>query len=59
MHEAETTFSKPRERVEAGEEITILRDGEPVAVLVPSPGDAPVSSMSMRGVLVPMRAARD
>jgi prevent-host-death family protein len=37
VHEAKTNFSKLLRRVEAGEEITIVRGGEPVAVLVPSP----------------------
>ena len=37
VHEAKTNLSKLLRRVEAGEEITILRGGEPIAVLVPSP----------------------
>jgi prevent-host-death family protein len=37
VHAAKTNFSKLLRRVEAGEEITILRGGEPIAVLVPSP----------------------
>lgn len=37
VHEAKTHFSKLLRRVEAGEEITIVRGGEPVAVLIPSP----------------------
>lgn len=37
MHEAKTNLSKLLRRVEAGEEITIVRGGEPVAVMVPSP----------------------
>lgn len=35
VHEAKTTLSKLLKRVEAGEEITISRGGEPVARLVP------------------------
>jgi prevent-host-death family protein len=35
MHAAKTTLSKLIERAEAGEEILIARDGEPVARLVP------------------------
>jgi prevent-host-death family protein len=34
IHEAKTQFSKLIARVEAGEEIIIARDGEPVARLV-------------------------
>lgn len=34
MHEAKTHFSKLIARVEAGEEIVIARDGEPVARVV-------------------------
>jgi prevent-host-death family protein len=34
IHEAKTQFSKLIARVEAGEEIVIARDGEPVARLV-------------------------
>lgn len=34
MHEAKTQFSKLIARVEAGEEIVIARDGQPVARLV-------------------------
>lgn len=37
VHEAKTNLSKLLRRVEAGEEITIVRGGEPVAVMVPSP----------------------
>ena len=35
MHAAKTTLSKLIERAEAGEEILITRNGEPVARLVP------------------------
>jgi prevent-host-death family protein len=35
IHEAKTHFSKLVERVEAGEEIVIARNGTPVAKLVP------------------------
>jgi prevent-host-death family protein len=37
VHEAKTNFSKLLRRVAAGEEITIVRGGEPVAVLAPTP----------------------
>ncbi len=35
MHDAKTQLSKLVKRVEAGEEIVIARNGEPVAKLVP------------------------
>ena len=35
IHEAKTHFSRLVDRVEAGEEIVIARDGHPVARLVP------------------------
>lgn len=35
IHEAKTHFSKLVDRVEAGEEIVIARNGSPVAKLVP------------------------
>lgn len=35
VHEAKTQLSRLLRRVEAGEEIRIARDGEPVARLVP------------------------
>jgi prevent-host-death family protein len=35
MHEAKTNLSKLVERVEAGEEVVITRNGTPVAQLVP------------------------
>ncbi len=35
MHEAKTHLSRLLRQVAAGEEVTILRDGEPVARLVP------------------------
>ncbi|MEX2541785.1 MAG: type II toxin-antitoxin system Phd/YefM family antitoxin [Trueperaceae bacterium] len=35
VHEAKTTLSKLLRRVQAGEEVTILRGGTPVARLVP------------------------
>ena len=35
VHEAKTHFSRILSRVEQGEEITIMRDGEPVAKVVP------------------------
>jgi prevent-host-death family protein len=41
IHEAKTHFSKLVERVEAGEEIVIARNGDPVAKLVPYVERAP------------------
>ena len=38
MHEAKTTLSQLVERVEAGEDIVIARNGKPVARLVPVAG---------------------
>jgi len=35
VHEAKTQLSKLLQEVEAGEQIVIARDGEPVAMLVP------------------------
>jgi prevent-host-death family protein len=35
MHEAKTTLSQLVSRVEAGEEVTLARNGTPVAKLVP------------------------
>ncbi len=35
VHEAKTHFSRLLERVEAGEEVVIARNGKPVARLVP------------------------
>jgi len=48
MHEAKTKLSKLVERAEAGEEIVIARNGEPVARLVPVPKTA--SLAAVRGV---------
>ena len=36
MHEAKTHLSRLLQRVELGEEVTILRSGKPVARLVPA-----------------------
>ena len=41
VHEAKTTLSDLMRRVAASEEVTITRDGEPVARLVPVPRRAP------------------
>lgn len=42
VHEAKTQLSRPLRRVEAGEEVLILRGNRPVARLVPvSPPSAP------------------
>lgn len=35
VHEAKTNFSRLLRRVAAGEEITILRSGKPIAKLIP------------------------
>ncbi|MGI8462167.1 MAG: type II toxin-antitoxin system Phd/YefM family antitoxin [Solirubrobacterales bacterium] len=43
MHEAKTHLSKLVERVEKGEEITIARNGTPVAKLVPVAERFPVA----------------
>jgi prevent-host-death family protein len=43
MHEAKTHLSKLVERVENGEEITITRNGQPAAKLVPAPKKRPFS----------------
>lgn len=37
MHEAKSTLSELLRRVAAGEQVTITRSGEPVAMLVPVP----------------------
>lgn len=41
VHEAKTKLSELLRRVAAGEEVTITRDGEPVARLVPAQRPAP------------------
>lgn len=41
MHEAKSTLSELLRRVAAGEEVTITRSGEPVAMLVPVPRRGP------------------
>lgn len=48
MHEAKTKLSQLVERAEAGEDIVITRNGEPVARLVALPKTASLSSV--RGV---------
>lgn len=49
MHDAKTNLSRLVERVEAGEEIVIARNGKPVAKLVPvdsgAPGKRPLGLM--------------
>ena len=47
MHEAKTKLSQLVERAQAGEEIVIARNGEPVARLVPVP--RPNSFAALRG----------
>jgi prevent-host-death family protein len=50
IHEAKTHFSKLIERVAAGEEVIIARNGKPVAKLVPLPSGPPRRVFgSMRG----------
>jgi prevent-host-death family protein len=50
MHEAKTTLSKLVERVEAGEEIVIARNGKPVAKLVPVEQRYPITGIgSLKG----------
>jgi len=41
VHEAKSTLSELLRRVAAGEEVTITRAGEPVAMLVPMPRRGP------------------
>lgn len=41
MHEAKSTLSELLRRVAAGEEVTITRSGEPVAMIVPVPRRGP------------------
>lgn len=41
VHEAKTHLSRLLERAHAGEEITIAKNGEPYARLVPLPGRRP------------------
>jgi prevent-host-death family protein len=41
VHEAKTTLSELLRRVALGEEVTITRSGEPVAMLVPAPRRGP------------------
>ncbi|HTZ86901.1 MAG TPA: type II toxin-antitoxin system prevent-host-death family antitoxin [Solirubrobacteraceae bacterium] len=49
MHEAKTHFSRLVDRVEAGEEVVIQRNGRPVARLV-SIDEEPRSLASIRGI---------
>ena len=48
MHEAKTKLSQLVERAQAGEEIVIARNGEPVARLVPV--SRPNSFAALRGI---------
>lgn len=41
VHEAKSTLSELLRRVALGEEVTITRGGEPVAMLVPAPRRGP------------------
>ena len=51
MHEAKTTLSQHVERVEAGEDIVIARNGKPVARLVAVAGSNSLASVygALRG----------
>ena len=49
MHEAKSTLSKLVERVEAGEEVVIARNGKPVAKLVPVERRYPVKLGFLEG----------
>lgn len=49
VHEAKTTLSRLLERVEAGEEVTIARNGVPVARLLPARRSAGFPFGSERG----------
>jgi prevent-host-death family protein len=52
MHEAKTHLSRLVQRVEAGEEVVIARDGKPVAKLVPFKEELrPREPGSMRGLI--------
>jgi prevent-host-death family protein len=50
VHEAKTTLSELLRRVAAGEQVTITRGGEPVAMLVPAPRREPRRFGSDRGL---------
>ena len=51
MHEAKTKLSQLVERVEAGEDVVIARNGKPVARLVPVVSDNALASVhgALRG----------
>jgi prevent-host-death family protein len=49
VHEAKTNLSRVLERVAAGEEVTIAREGIPVAQLVPAKRSTPFPFDSERG----------
>jgi prevent-host-death family protein len=49
VHEAKTHLSKLLERVEAGEEIVIARNGKPVAKLVAAPARKPRVPGALKG----------
>jgi prevent-host-death family protein len=51
VHDAKTNLSSLLQRVEAGEEITIARAGEPVARLVPVPRQNPRTPGLGRGTV--------
>ena len=50
VHEAKSTLSELLRRVAAGEEVTITRGGEPVAMLVPAPRREPRRFGTDRGL---------
>jgi antitoxin (DNA-binding transcriptional repressor) of toxin-antitoxin stability system len=51
IHEAKTQLSKLLRRVEAGEEIVIARDGEPVARLIRERGRRIVRFGTLKGAI--------
>ncbi|HUF10556.1 MAG TPA: type II toxin-antitoxin system Phd/YefM family antitoxin [Rhodothermales bacterium] len=59
LHQAKTHFSELLRRVEAGEEITILRRGKPVARLVPSHEPAGKRPLGLLRDQWPLPAASD
>ncbi|MGQ0481605.1 MAG: type II toxin-antitoxin system Phd/YefM family antitoxin [Pseudonocardia sp.] len=52
VHEAKSTLSELLRRVAAGEQVTITRGGEPVAMLVPAPRRAPRTFGADEGLFV-------
>ena len=52
VHEAKTHLSRLLQRVEAGEEVLIARDGEPIARLVPLAKVLPRQPGRLKGQIV-------